>query len=420
MIKRENSAIDYFLVFLLIANSGMPFFTGNPYFIVVSLVFTLFFVKNPSLKASRFFIFTIAILTILIAGQTITTGVFEIRTAASLYIRWIYPFVVLLVVKKNISYLLVKVMYILTITTFIFYIPQLLIPGFEDFLYSISDAIVTIFPTAKFGDSRYSNIIIFTVRNTMHEDLIGFIRNSGPFNEPGKFGGFLLLAIVLSVLSGEKIFCKRNILFMIAGITTLSTATIIALFLLIIFHTIFIQGKKLISILFVPLSIFIAMLAYSDLQFLSKRIDRSIYGLNSLDNAQYEKRSRVVSAIVDLETFSQYPIFGTGRASESRFNSEENSDSELSHRNNGTTDFLVKYGLLFFIYYFWRTKKGFDRIGVGKVNKARLISFIGLVCILVLGFSQMLFQSSTFIALYYLPSFIPSKNETIIDSNSNL
>ena len=90
-------------------------------------------IKNPSLKASRFFIFTIAILTILIAGQTITTGVFEIRTAASLYIRWIYPFVVLLVVKKNISYLLVKVMYILTITTFIFYIPQLLIPGFEDF-----------------------------------------------------------------------------------------------------------------------------------------------------------------------------------------------------------------------------------------------------------------------------------------------
>jgi hypothetical protein len=113
----------------------------------------------------------------------------------------------------------------------------------------------------------------------------------------------------------------------------------------------------------------------------------------------------MVSAIVDFDTFIKYPIFGTGRENSSRYSSLEM--VEMKHRNNGLTDFLVKYGILFFIFYFYMIRKTFISLSSYYFKNKTIWGNIALTAILIIGFSQTLFQMSAFIALFYCSILIP-------------
>lgn len=395
---------NHFLTFLLIANSGLPFFTNEPLILLGSLMLTALYINTTGLQ-NKFFLMTIVFLMILVLGQTVTTGLFSLRATITLFIRWTYPFVVLLVLREEFTKTYVNVLYFLTIFSFILFIPSIFFPQFDVFLTEASSHFEQ---TSKSDFYRYkNNLLIYTVYPTYAMDgSMLFKRNSGPFWEPGAFGSYLLVAIIFNLLHDKKLLSKKNTVFFIALLTTWSTASFIALFLVLSLYVLWMYKKNVSVLLIVPVILYLAVTVYEALPFFSERVDRSVEYFQQRDHVEYERRDRMVSAIVDLRTFSEHPIFGTGRDPQARF-SGTGFRTYLEHRNNGITDFLVKYGIFFFIFYFYNIYLGFKKLslknGGHEPTKYGILALIGIV---IIGFSQVLFQQSVFIALFYQAAFI--------------
>jgi len=401
---------DHLLVFLLIANSGLPFFTNEPYILLGSMLINLLLLNWNELFKNKFLFKTLIFLLVLVIGQSIIIGIFDLRTTITLLFRWIYPFTVLFIVKEKFPRLFVNIMYFLTIVSLILFIPSMLIPGFENFLQGLS----TVFEQDSSNSfySYNSNLLIYTIKpGSAMEGIMIFKRNSGPFWEAGGFGAYLILAILFSLLLDERILTRRNLIFFAALLSTWSTAALITLSALLFLYGTYGLKQRGYRLMLIPLIILGGYFAYSDLPFLKNRIDRSLVYFEQSRQIKYERRDRMVSAIVDLRTFIKSPVFGTGRSSEARFGNK--GTSYLEHRNNGITDFLVKYGILFFVFYFWMMGKSIKYFAqFCGVREFKKFAIIAMLCIFLIGFSQVLFQQSVFIAIFWFSGIIKLNSGT--------
>lgn len=407
-MSKQKTIRNHFIVFLLIANSGLPFFTNEPLILLGSLFFTLFYINPDNLTKRNTLIVTLCFLFVLSIGQWISTSVFDLRTMSTLFVRWTYPFVVLLVVSNQFPRLFVNVIYFLTVVSFVFFIPSMIFPDFELFLMEVASVFEQQSKSSFY--SYNSNLLIYTIKpGIAYESFAIFKRNSGPFWEPGGFGSYLIIALLFNLIMEKKIFSRKNSIFMIAIITTWSTAAFAALLSLLFLYGVFILKQTNYKFLMIPLILLISFNAYLELPFIQNRIDRTITYFIQRDMVEYQylRRDRMISAIVDFQTFLENPIFGTGRYSEVRYGGSI--DPGLAHRNNGITDFLVKYGAFFFVFYFWRMRKGFENFAQFFIDKPKVFANISLVAIALVGFSQTLFQQSVFIALFYFFAFSRSR-----------
>ena len=210
---------------------------------------------------------------------------------------------------------------------------------------------------------------------------------------------------MFSTIKKKRILNKQNIIFITGIITTFSTTAFLALLLFLLLYALFILKRKFYSFFLALFIIIIFIQGYQELYFFSNRINRSIEYFNNRSLIEYQSRDRMISAIVDIRRFIRYPIFGTGRVRKARYGTFYD-NGELSHRNNGDTDFLVKYGFFFFVFYFWMIRKGIYYYCLyAEYEHAKRFSYIALAIILILGFSETVFQMSMFIALFYLSSF---------------
>ncbi len=394
---------NYFVAFLLIANSGFPFFTNEPYLLLVSFLFTLVIFDWHKFLTNRLFVTTIFVLIILVIGQSLLIGLSEPKTIITLFIRWLYPATSLLILSTNFVRYYINILYYLAIFSLLLFIPSIFIPSIDNILLSLS----TIFEQTSSSDfyNYNSNILIYTIRDSYAIENISFFkRNSGPFWEAGGFAVYLVLAIIFNV-KDRSFWTRKNIVFVIALITTWSTGGFIAFgFFMFLYSILIIKEKRfgLILFLIVPVTFYYI---YNELDFFQARVDRSIVYYNHRSDVDYERRDRMVSAIIDFETFLEHPIFGTGRSFEGRFG-KTTRKTYLEHRNNGLTDFLVKYGVVFFLFYFFKLYQSFKLYAISvKLSLPRNYGIISLGTLMILGFSQGLFQYSFFIALFYFSSF---------------
>ena len=270
-----------------------------------------------------------------------------------------------------------------------------MIPGFESFL---TNDIAPNFEFYDYDTSIYQSapqFIIFTInRGELSPDE--FIRNSGPFWEPGAFSGFLIVALIFNLLIEQKIKTKKNILFILAIITTFSTTGYIAMFLLLIGFILI--GRKVSTKLFATASLTaIFIFSFFNLYFLSSKIaDNILYSQTS--NPTYAFRTRLISAEVDIYDVINYPLSGRGRFQATRFDSK---DPVLRHRNNGVTGLAAEFGVIGFIFYFFTMYKSFLAFCVNKKTKPIFALFI-MAVIFTIGFSQYYFMKPFFIALSML------------------
>jgi hypothetical protein len=340
---------DNIFVLLLIANSGLPFFTNEPYFLLASLIIAIPFLKPSILLTKKIYWITLILLSLLVLGQSLTFGELEIRSTFTLFIRWTYPFIILAIVKDRFPRILVNIIYSLTIISLIFFIPSLVFPELDNILLKYS-RFFDQQPSLDIYEYR-SNVLVYTVYPVYAiENIAIFKRNSGPFWEAGAFGCYLMITLIISYALHGNLMNKKNVIFIIAIITTWSTPSLIALLIFIFMIIVFIDSNISKKMLIIPILIITAFQLYNNASFVKDRVDRSIFFFQERDNVENLRRDRMVSAIVDIETFKDYPIFGTGRDSKMRFGTSD--ISLFEHRNNGLTDFLVKYGFFFFILYF--------------------------------------------------------------------
>ena len=220
-------------------------------------------------------------------------------------------------------------------------------------------------------------------------------RNSGPFWEPGANAGFTLMAMFFNIFfENAKVLSKKNILFMLVVLSTLSTTGFFALFVVLFLSPEFNQSVpvKIISIVAIFL---IAEYLFANFDFIGAKILKQMDD-TSLGDAH---TSRFASARLDLETFTQHP-FGF-----SVYDYRGGKRADDDYRTNGVFILLANYGILYFLYYFYNVYRGIKSAAIRLNNnkKNALTAFYFLIFILVIGFSENYFERPLFIgfALFY-------------------
>ena len=198
---RMSTLIDYFMVVALVFVSGNIIFQNRvSLFSVFILASVLFFYRKVKFDMS--FVYLLVGLTVIFILQTFKFDFFPAFTFAGVYVRILIAYFIL---KSVFDFpdKFVKVMYYISIISFIYYIPALLIPGFHELL------VEKFLLYAKRAD-RLSIMGLYTI-------IPGYEhRNAGPFWEMGAFGGYLLLALIINYLKKQELVNKTNIILMLA------------------------------------------------------------------------------------------------------------------------------------------------------------------------------------------------------------
>jgi len=349
---RINTIVDYFMVLALVFVSGNIMFQNKiSLFTVFILATGLFFYRKS--KFDMNFVYFLIVIMIIFILQIFKFNFFPVVTYLGFYIRILIAYFIL---KSVVDFpdKFVNVMYYIAIISFMFFIPILLIPGFEDFLLN------HLVFYAKIGEeiqSRFNIMGLYTIVPGNH------FRSAGPFWEMGAFAGYLILALVINYLKKPVLNSKINIVLMLAILTTQSSTGYITflIFLAFVFNR-EVKNILLKSILAFSM-LFVGYLAYTNLDFLGKKIEMQFEAARTLVNSpnlEGESTDRFASILKDWRDYEGHEIIGRGLHNRTRYTSIYDTKDIRAIRTVGSTDIIVRLGLPFFLLILFLMYRSFS------------------------------------------------------------
>jgi hypothetical protein len=380
--------LGYFLTTLMVFLQGSFILSGNRMILLICLFASVALFMLKKQKIDKFLFYVIAFLVIISVSQVLQFGYFSYNTFLGTLIRFLLPYFIIKIIKKEYLKYYVNVIFTLTIISLIFYIPSLLFPDFYRVLLNLAST------SGLRGLQEEQNFIIYTVETDVR---LGFLRNAGMFWEPGAYAGFLIIALICNIVLNRKLWVAKNIILIFTILTTFSTSGYIALFMVLLLYYMLNLRTK-VSFFLIPLMIFVAWYSYFNLDFLGERIEREI---QTTEIGKVPYTGRIGSGIKDFQDIIKYPLFGRGRNVATRFEGYREEEILEFHRTNGLTDFLVKYGLLFSLFYFYNLYKSLRYFCINHTFNTKFALYM-LLTILTIGLSQTFFQGTFFISLIYV------------------
>lgn len=398
MLINRTKILDYLLVYLLIAFSGVPFFYRSriEVLIVAMLLPAAVFVYRKR-KIDKFILYYLLVALLVQLGQVLKFYHLPVTTFIGLYVRIVFAYLCIKAIGVRTIKYYVDILVFSILLSSVFYLLSYL-PFFEQFLL---ERLAPMFEHPFLKASNYSvtdNIIVYSI-NTKGEGLVWLKRNSGPFWEPGAFAGFIIIAMIFNIVKTKRLGGKVNAVLLLGLISTFSTTGFIAVAYLYGAYYLISQSllKKMIVL---PLLLILFAYSFLSIDFLSKKVMRKL----SFTDQTYNTRFK--SAQSDLFDFVSSPIVGLGRSQKTRFNEETN--KRKIHRNNGVTNFLAMYGVFVFIFYFTLILWTFRALCNYYNFNIRFAPF-ALGAIFLIGFSEIYFTKVFFIALTMLPLIYSSR-----------
>lgn len=237
-----------------------------------------------------------------------------------------------------------------------FFIPILLIPGFNDML--LNNFVWYANVEGNIQD-RFNILGLYTI--VPGHDF----RSSGPFWEMGAFAGYLILALIISYLKKPELNNKTNIVLMLAILTTQSSTGYIAflIFLAFIFNRevkdIALKGILTVSMLF------IGYFAYTNLDFLGEKIEKQLAEAKALihtENLEGASTDRFANMLKDWRDFQGHELIGRGFNKRTRFTTMYAQEKDITDiRTVGSTDILVRLGLPLFLVMIFLMYQSFSK-----------------------------------------------------------
>jgi hypothetical protein len=368
--------------------SGIPPFGGMDNLLIIILIINLIIFIRRKDKINNSFVNYVIFFFGLSLFQIITFPEASLYTYVGLLLRIIIAYLSV----KNIEgfpHKFIRIMRFFTLIALILYSFFLVFPSIEDYLLKYR------YFLSNFEIVDLNKTLFFY---TIHREPYGEIlkRNAGPFWEPGAFAGYLIVAILFVVLEERKLFTKTSYLFMIGLISTFSTTGYIVFGILTGLYFFWIKNKLKYSFLLLPL-FYIFWYLNTTVNFLGAKISNQISN-TSFNN--YSSDNRFNSALLDIKDIHSNPLIGRGPSNEVRYN---NSNETLFFRTNGDTDFLVKFGITGFLFYFFHIYKSIVKISSSENNRVRRKDgFLFLLILFLIGFSETYFYLPFFWALSFL------------------
>lgn len=389
MSINSRKTIDHLLLLMTIAVSGFPFFSSAVLFIPLFIVlFTVFLLRKR--KFDTVFVLAIIFLVFITAMQTVVFNFFSIQTSAGVFLRLINGYLIIKILRDNFANYYVNILFGLSLISLIFYIPIILLPGFDLFLIKIA----SFMDVLNIADSDADSLIIYTLHH------LTLSRNTGPFWEAGAFGGYLVIAYIFNRFSKSKKKKTKEFLLLVTILTTFSsTAYFVIFFFIFAFYFRYIKNF-FIKISFISLLTVMGYFVTFELPFLGNKVSTQVKDASQVNNPYLDSTNsqRFLSILRDYEDFKGHEFFGRGSNPITRYSYDP--DNQI--RTVGLTDILVRMGLpyfLFMIFLLHRSMKYFTSFY--NFNGAIYYNSF-LISIILTLMSQVYFNHPVFWSLLFL------------------
>lgn len=304
--------------------------------------------------------------------------------------------------KRTFVEVFIKVMKFFAITSLIIWLFVVLIPGMHSLLSKLALNLPQMISeewldkTSNEGISLY----IYYLPTNMTTAYTSFIRNNGPFYEPGLFASYLNIALAFNICKNRRLLDKDNIMLILAILSTCSSAGYVSFLLIVVFST-FTQKKMMYKIVTV-IAILILWQPIMELDFMADKITANY------DKAFDSSASRFGAVIYHWEKIQLSPLLGYagGATPITHF------DQMMAYRENllspnGLSYLFVYWGIPLALYFYLLMYNGLKKL-VGDNEKG--ISLWLFLVILSTAFSQTI-TTSPFILTLVALSFTLTQNK---------
>jgi hypothetical protein len=393
-VPKKQAKLNYFLTYIILAFSGINFFLGDTYMLFGFIVVTGLFIYKK-IRIDDYALVFIGLFVVLFILQSIFFHVVPFTTQIGMLMRILSGYFTIKIVGEDFPKFYINMIIVFSIISFVFYIPSIISYNFELFLLNHVAPIFDFYDQPVDIYKPFPQFIIYNI-NTDREHSI-FPRNSGPFWEPGAFAGYLIVAIVLTIiLEGNLFKNKKGILLSLAMISTLSTSGYLAFGIIIVSYFMLYQ-KSSNKILFFPLVIIVMYLSYTQLDFLGKKIEKDIkYSFS--ENPERLERTRFVGGMLDIQDLSKSPFIGNGLAP---LDYSIAGMKKINHRTNGITNFANKFGIIMTFIYFFSMYLSFRSMCYLNNTKPAFAKYI-MAAVFIVGFSELYFTQQVFFAFMFM------------------
>ena len=234
-------------------------------------------------------------------------------------------------------------------------------------------AFPTLFSEAYLGENLRS-LGFFTAASTDE-----WWRNSGPMWEPGAFQGVINLAIFLFPTSA--LMQRRNklrlLVMLVALLTTFSTTGYTVLFLVVLYKIARVGGFGLVKAPLFVLVLVVAVVAYTEVDFLGDKVARQFENAKVLDDFSPD---RFGALLFDLYYIEKSPWFGNGFHESTRYADHEHLQGVALGHGNGLSNFAATLGAAGMAAYLFGLAS--SRFGRDRTDKIALAT---IVCVLAVG-----------------------------------
>lgn len=393
----RKSYVDYiFFILLLVSTSFEFFFRAEAAFFIMTL-FAFFYCFNKKYYPSYLIYFSFIIFILCFIIQWIVIDSFKITSVISRFIFLYGSYLVACIISKRFLIIYQNVIYWITFISIIIYLSCTLSPTLKDFLINnIAPYFTSLNAASAIQEGGGINILIYNFQTKNLLDSVGFMRNCGPFWEPGMYAVFLSIALFINLFVYK---CPRkyfNELMIFSLVTTFSTGGYVALSTILLFY---VMTKKNILVKIISIIIFIISLSFLfNLDFVGNKI---IEQINSAETGN--DISRFSAILTQFEMIRDKPI--TGGAIIEDYVDPEDSTTLASGLFFTFIQYGIPIGILFYILYFISIKGLFKQ---NTNNQAKSIMFF--ILLLILSISQTIFANSFFISLLYVGLLNKNKN----------
>lgn len=389
---------DYLLLYLLVAISGIPFFYGDMLMMgVFGLLFLTFLIRKEGVHPFYFFIFFSFLILVLLHALRFNN--LPYTTVIGLLVRISLGYFTVVILKDKFTNYYVNIICVLSVLSFIFFIPLFLSSGFESVFNSIAIK-------APFDRHGRGSLILYHLN---FDRPGGLYRNCGPFWEPAAFGGFLLIAFMFNLARTNSLKDKRSIILLITLFSTFSTTVFVVLGLMLFFYFIFNQGL-LVKLTLVPIFAIGFYIAFYNVDFLYDKIMEEVKKgdkQEAMKENETAGHTRLSSGIADYRDFIKYPVIGRGMYDLTFYNPHD-----YKTRHNGLTDFIAQFGIIGSLIYFISIYTTFKKLVLYSHLK-HLMRFVFFGVIILIGISEGYFNKPFFWALVFLHLVIQSRENVL-------
>lgn len=392
MQRETTNTILIWIAILITAKGNIITISNITLTLVMLLTFLVFYQRKMTFD--RGFIYFTVIYFALLLIYLIKFNYMDFRGIRE-YIKILYAYMLIKLVYKSFLQKYTDIIYILAFISLPLYLLQLVD---YQMMKSVIGIIEHNIPILDYREGWYENIFFFTLNDD------GMYRNSGFAWEPKGFGTFLILAITFQLILNKFVFFdKKNTVYFLALLTTLSTATYSVFLFIILPFYLYNKGtsfKLISSFMILPIIFF----AFTKVEFLKDKIineyDTREHYVEYIYDRDYKEESRSLgrfgSFIVDYNDFTKEPLVGYGLYSEQRTMYSVKGVKLV--RVNGFSDFLAKFGIIGIVFLILSLSLTFKKISKQFRFKGYLLIPLG---ILFTSFASAILLTPLYLALMF-------------------